>query len=129
MKNKKMIIAAVALVAVIGILLGVYFATRPETVEGAKGYTVIVVHANGNEKTFNYRTDREYLADALLDEKLVQGDMTQYGLTIHTVDGELASWEQDQAYWSIYIGDEYALTGASEIPVTDGGVYKLIYTK
>ena len=42
MKNKKMVLAVVALVVVIGLMMGVYFATRPETMEGAKGYTVTV---------------------------------------------------------------------------------------
>ena len=50
--NKKIIIAIVALVAVIGIFLGIFFLTRPETQQGAKEITVIVVHNDGTEKTF-----------------------------------------------------------------------------
>ena len=37
--NKKIVIAVIALVAVIGIMLGVYAATRPEATEGAKTIT------------------------------------------------------------------------------------------
>ena len=128
MKNKKLVAVAVALVLVVALMAGVWFATRPETEAGSKGYTVTVVHKDGSEKVFEYRTDAEYLAEALLEEGLVAGEESQYGLTIITVDGEAAAWETDNAYWAIWIGDEMAMTGASEIPVYDGSAYKLEYT-
>ena len=127
MKNKKLIVAVVALL-VIALMAGVWAATRPETQSGAKGYSVTVVHKDGSVKEFAYRTDAEYLAEALLEEQLVEGDQTQYGLTIITVDGEAAVWETDNAYWAIFVGEEMAMTGASEIPVYDGSTYKLEYT-
>lgn len=127
--NKKIIVAVIALAAVIGLLMGVYYATRPQPQVGEKSITVTVIHKDGSQSVHHYQTDREYLADVLLDNKLVEGNMAQYGLEIFSVEGEEASWEKDQAYWSITIGEEYATTGASGIPVTDGGTYKLIYTK
>jgi len=128
MKNKKLVIAAIAVLAVIALMAGIWFATRPETEAGSKGYTVTVVHKDGSEKVFEYRTDEEYLAGALLEEGLVSGEDSQYGLTIITVDGEAAVWETDNAYWAIWIGEEMATTGISEIPVYDGSSYKLEYT-
>ena len=128
MKNKKLVLAAVAIVLVIGLMVGVWMATRPETESGSKGYTVTVIHKDGTEKVFEYRTDEEYLAGALLEEGLVSGEDSQYGLTIITVDGEAAVWEADSAYWAIWVGEEMAVTGASEIPVYDGSTYKLEYT-
>ena len=127
MSKKTIIIAIVALVALIGILLGVYFVTRPETQEGEKTFTVIVVHKDGTEKTFQYRTDEEYLDQVLLAEGLIEGYQDQYGLVIEKVDGEAAVWETDSAYWSLYIGEEYATTGISATPVYDGSVFKLVY--
>lgn len=128
MKNKKMVIAAIAVLAVIGLMAGIWFAARPETETGSKGYTVTVIHKDGTVKDFAYRTDAEYLAEALLEEGLVSGEDSQYGLTIIAVDGEAAVWETDNAYWAIWIGEEMAMTGASEIPVYDGSTYKLEYT-
>lgn len=128
MKNKKLVIAAIALAVVIGLMAGIWFAARPETEAGSKAYTVTVVHKDGSVKDFSYRTDEEYLAGALLEEGLVSGEDTQYGLTIITVDGEDAVWATDNAYWSILIGTEYATIGASEIPVYDGSTYTLEYT-
>ena len=129
MKNKKVIVAAVALVVVIGLMLGLWMATRPETQEGSKAYTVTVIHKDESVKVFEYRTDAEYLAEALLEQGLVSGEESQYGLTIITVDGEAAVWETDSAYWAIWIGEEMAMTGASEIPVYDGSTFTLEYTR
>lgn len=128
MKNKKLILAVVALVAVVAVFLCIWFATRPETSQGAKTVTVTVVHSDGTSKEFTCHTDEEYLAPVLVAENIAQGDITQYGLTIHTVDGERASWEANQSYWALFIGEEYATTGASETPVNDGDVFKLVYT-
>ena len=128
MKNKKLVIAAIALAVVIGLMAGIWFAARPETEAGSKAYTVTVVHKDGSVKDFSYRTDEEYLAGALLEEGLISGEEGPYGLTIITVDGEEAVWATDNAYWAIWIGEEMAMTGASEIPVYDGSTYTLEYT-
>lgn len=128
MKNKKLILAAVALVAVAALMLGAYFLTRPDTAEGSKTITVTVVHRDGSEKVFTCRTEAENLDDVLLAEGLVEGDDSAYGLYIHTADGERALWEEDGAFWAVYIGSESAVDGVSKIPVYDGGEYSLVYT-
>ena len=128
MKNKKLVLAAIAVIAVIGLMAGIWMSTRPETQTGSKGYSVTVIHKDGTVKDFSYRTDAEFLAEALLEEGLVSGEDSQYGLTIITVDGEDAVWATDNAYWAIWVGEEMAVTGASEIPVYDGSTYKLEYT-
>ena len=125
--NKKTILAIVALVVLIGIFLCVYVLTRPETQQGSKTITVIVVHKDGTEKTFTYHTDEEYLDKVLIAEGLMEGHEDQYGMVIDKVDGEAAIWETDNAYWSLYIGEEYATTGISMTPVYDGNTYKLVY--
>lgn len=127
MQNKKLILAIIALVAVIAILAGVYFATRPETQQGAKTITITVIHKDQTEKTFTYHTDEEFLDKVLLAEGLIEGTEGQYGLVIEKVDGEEAIWETDNAYWSLYIGEEYATTGISATPVYDGSTFKLVY--
>ena len=128
MNNKKIIIAVIAVIAVIGIMAGVWFATRPQVQEGGKSITVIVVHKDGSEKVFELETDALYLGDVLMEEKIVEGEMGPYGLMISAVDGEVADWNVDQSYWAIFIGEEYATTGADGIPVYGGDVYKLVYT-
>ena len=128
MKNKKLFIAVIALVAVIALMAAAYVLTRPETVAGGKTVTVTVIHGDGTSKDFTYSTDAEYLGEVIVAEGLVNGENGPYGLYFDTVDGETASWEANQGYWSILIGEEYATTGADSIVLTDGGVYKLVYT-
>ena len=128
MKNKKLVIAAIAVLVVIALMAGIWFATRPETEAGSKGYAVTVVHKDSTVKEFSYRTDAEFLDDALLAEGLIAGEDGPYGLTIITVDGEGAVWDTDNAYWSILVDGEYATTGISEIPVYDGSSFTLEYT-
>jgi hypothetical protein len=90
--------------------------------------TVIVVHKDGSEKVFEVETDALYLGEVLLEEGIVEGEVGPYGLMISAADGEVADWNVDQSYWAIFIGEEYATTGADGIPVFGGDVYKLVYT-
>lgn len=130
MKNKKIVIALIALVAVVGLMLGIWTATRPQTNTQTKTITVTVVHSDGAEKNFTYVTDAGKLSEVLLAEGLVTGYASeQYGFTIESVDGVSADWATDGAYWALYVGDEYAITSAAGIELTDGGVYRLVYEK
>ena len=128
-KNTKLIIAVIALVVVIAALLCVYAFTRPETSQGAKTFTVEVIHADGSTKTFEYHTDEEYLGAVLLAEGLITGEEGPYGLTVITVDGEDAVWEKDNAYWAIMVNGAYGESGVDATPVNDGDVFQLVYTK
>ena len=90
--------------------------------------TVIVVHKDGTERVFELETAALYLGEVLLEEGIVEGEIGPYGLMISAADGEVADWNVDQSYWAIFIGEEYATTGADGIPVFGGDVYKLVYT-
>ncbi len=127
MKNKKTVLAVIALVAVIAIFAGVYFATRPEASQGSKAITVTVVHADGSSKDFEYRTDAEKLGAFLEEKGLIESKGADEGM-FHTVDGEKADWNVNQSYWAFYIGEDYAITGIYDTNITDGAVYKLVYT-
>lgn len=127
-KNTKLMIGIIALVVVIAALIGVYALTRPETSQGAKTFTVEVVHADGSSKTFTYHTDEEYLGAVLEAEGLIKGEMGPYGLEIHEVDGERAVWEENGAYWAIFVNGEYGSTGVDITPVNDGDSFKLEFT-
>lgn len=127
-KNTKLILAVAAVAVLIAILLGVWFATRPETTQGAKTITVEVVHKDGSTKTFTCHTDEEYLAEVLVREGIVEDNQGPYGLYILVADGERADYDTDGAYWSVLQNGEPAATGASEVPVHDGDSFSLVYT-
>ena len=126
MKNKKMILIAVAVVAVAALMLGVFLATRPETKAGSK--TVTVVHKDGTEKVFTCHTDAEYLGTVLVDEGIVVANYGEFGLYFDTADGETADWNVDGGWWQVFVGEEAAITGADQIVIADGDTFKLVYT-
>lgn len=125
MKNKKILIAAIALVVVVGTLLGVWLATRPKTQDGMKTFTVTVIHQNKTEKTFTYETNKDKLGQVLEEEGLIIGSGD--GM-FHTVDGEKADWNENKSYWGFYIGEEYAVKGIYDTDIENGAEYKLVYT-
>ena len=96
--------------------------------EGSKAFTVIVIHKDGTKKTFNYKTDEQYVGKVLQESGLIKGNAGPYGLEITEVDGEKAVYAEDKAYWAVYEGEEYALQGIDTTPAVDGGIYKLVYT-
>jgi len=127
MKNKKLIIALLVLIFAVATLLSVYYASGPSVQEGSKAITVTVVHADGSEKKFEYRTDAEMLGAFLEEKGLIDSQGADQGM-FHTVDGEKADWNVNQSYWAFYLGEEYAMTGIYDTPITDGAIYKLVYT-
>ena len=126
MKNKKTIIALVAVILAVALLAGIYLAARPQTTEGEKTFTLTVVHSEGS-KDFTITTQEEFLAHALIAEGIITDEGIETGMYL-TVDGETASWEENQAYWAIYVGEDYATVGMNDLPIEDGAVYKLEYT-
>lgn len=127
MKNKKIILAAIALVLVAATMLAVYFITRPKPQEGQKNITVTVLHSSGQKKVFSYTTDGDYLGPVLEEAGLIVMDDEQKTM-FSTVDGEKAVWAENNSYWALYVDGQYAMVGINEVPLQDGGSYKLVYT-
>lgn len=128
MKNKKMILIAVALIACVAVMLGIYMATRPETVAGSKTITVTVVHKDGSEKVFTCQTEEEKLGPVLVAEGIVEAAYGEFGLYFNTADGETADYSVDGGWWQIFVGEESAVDGADKIVIADGDTFKLVYT-
>lgn len=94
---------------------------------GAKTIEVIV-EAGEYSVIFTVKTDKDTLADALVEHGLISGEETQYGLSVYYVNGIKADWNTDGAYWAVYEGADYATTGVSFIEIEDGDSFKLAYT-
>lgn len=95
--------------------------------EGVKSITLTVVHGDGASKDFTIETSQEMLGAALQDEKLIEGDESEYGLFVTTVDGETADSSQQQ-WWCLTAGGETVTTGVDSTPVEDGGKYEFTLT-
>lgn len=128
MKNKKLFLALTALVVVAAVMIGIYVLTRPETEEGTKTITVKVVHGDGSEKTFTCSTEHDVLGEVLIEEGLVEGELGEFGLFISAVDGEMADYNADGAWWGVYHNGELAVLGADTLPISDGDAFSLVYT-
>ena len=116
------------MVLVVAALVGVYFATRPQVTAGEKSFTLVITHKDGSTKTEKFTTEAEYLGPFLEEKQLIKGEEGPYGIFIKEVEGEKAVYEEDNAYWAFYVGDEYASLGIDKTPIEDGATYKLIYT-
>lgn len=86
-------------------------------------FTLEVVHLDGTQKSFEVKTYKTILGDALTEKGYIDGYQSQYGLTVETVDGETLDWETSGAYWALYIDGDYAPTGVSLTKIEDGQTY------
>lgn len=104
-------------------------ATYREDTELGEGALTVTVTVTAEERSvvFTLHTDKENLADALLEHELCQGEVTQqYGLMISHVNGIRADYNLDAGYyWSLLVEGEYAMEGASSTPIVEGGSYEL----
>lgn len=128
--NKKKIgIAVGVIVVLIAALLIIFNVAKPKASAGAKAVTIEVVDNTGASTDYDVKTDAEFLAQVFdeVDGLTVEGDTTEYGLYITTVNGVTADYNVDGAYWAIYINGDYGMYGADQQPVTDGDSYSLKY--
>lgn len=67
-----------------------------EVGEGATAFTFEVVEADGNTTVFTVNTDKKTVGEALLDNALVEGEDSEYGLYVKTVNGITADCSIEQ---------------------------------
>lgn len=129
--NKKKIILAVgALVLVAAIFAGVYFALAPKASSGGKEITIEVIDDAQASTVYEVSTDAEYLGDAIRETEglTVEGTESEYGLMVDTVNGVVADYNENGAYWAFYVDGEYCMYGMDQQPIEDGQAYQIIYT-
>ena len=88
-----------------------------------KEFTFTVTHSDGTEKTFELKSEKKTVGEALIDEKLISGEDSIYGLMVYTVDGETVKYEDDGKYWAFYIDGAYATAGVDSTDITEGSTY------
>ena len=86
-------------------------------------FKVIVTDLEGKETTFDYTSDKATVGEVLIEEGLIEGHETEYGLYVDSVNGIALDWDKDGKYWAFYINGEYAMTGVDTTDVEDGAVY------
>ena len=96
--------------------------------EGEKTFE-LVVSTETKSITLTVHTDKATVGDALVEYGIIEGDESEYGLYINSVNGITADYDENQSYWALYVDGEYALEGIDATKITEGVVYKLVYTK
>ena len=134
MKNSKALKWVLIVLLAAAAMFGIYKVFGPKPSEGSKAVVVEVVDDQGNTKTYNTKTDAEFLKE-VMDELKAKTDFTydgadsEFGLYITAINGLEADYEKDNAYWAIYVNGEYGLYGADQQPVTDGDTYRFAFEK
>ena len=103
------------------------YAEDTEIGEGAHS-VLIEVKAGDKSVTLTLHSDKDNLADILTENKIAEGDDSEYGLYIKKVNGILADFDVDGSYWGLFKDGEMTSTGASGITISDGEHYELVYT-
>lgn len=130
--RKKIIIGAVILIVLLAAFAVIYVVFGPKAAQGSKEYILKVVDDNGETTQYTGHTDAEYLRGALeelekSDDLTIEGEESDYGLFIDTVNGVTADYSKDKAYWALYVNGEYGNYGVDSQPLTDGDIYSLVY--
>jgi hypothetical protein len=142
-KMKKTMQVTISVVLVICCLLGLTACGKPaqtglwanatytEDTQLGEGTKTVVVEVTAEEKTvtFTVKTDEKTVGAALLEQKLIAGDQSEYGLYIKTVNGIIADYDVDQTYWAFYVNGEYAMTGVDATEIAEGVTYQLVRSK
>lgn len=97
--------------------------TPSQEVKNELSFKFVVVDAEGVETTFDITTDKATVGEALLDEKLIEGEDSEYGLYVKTVNGITADYNVNGTYWAFYVNGEYASAGVDSTEVVDGATY------
>lgn len=86
-------------------------------------FTFVVVDVDGNETSFEVTTDKTIVGDALLQEGLIEGEESQYGLYVKTVNGITLDFDTDGKYWAFYVNGEYGMVGVDATEIVEGATY------
>lgn len=128
--NKMMrLILCTVLIAVMALMAAGCGSKSAETTAPGVSFTFVVTDLEGNESTFDITTSKATVGEALLDEGLIVGEDSEFGLYVTSVNGMTADWDNDQTYWAFYIDGEYAMTGVDATEVTEGATYSFVLTK
>lgn len=130
-KSVKIILGVTGVAVLIAALVAVWmiFGAKPQA--GAKEITIEVINSADESIVYELNTDAEYLRQAMdeADGLTYDGTESEYGLMISTINGEVADYNVDGAYWSFYVNGEYCNYGIDTQPVMDGDAFVIEYAQ
>ena len=106
-------------------------ATYRSDKEFGKGEKTVEVEVKVEEQsvTFTIHTDADTLGAALLEHELIEGEDSQFGIYVKTVNGILADYDVDKSYWGFYQNGEYLMSGVDTTAIVGGEHFEIVYSK
>ena len=123
--KKKLIVGVSVLLVVVLAFAAVYLLTKPKAQQGAKTITVQVVVSDTDTKDFTIHTDEEYLRGALEAENLIEGDESEFGLFVTSVNGVKVDDSKNE-WWNFKKDGQDLMTGVDTTPVADGDSFEIV---
>jgi len=96
--------------------------------EGETVFRFEVTDDNGTVAVWNVHTDETTVGAALLEAGLIEGDMSDMGLMVKTVNGLRADFTEDGFWWAFYVDGEMAMAGVDSTDIEEGKVYAFVHT-
>ena len=97
--------------------------------EGETTFMFDVEFEDGSIHKYEVKTDETTVGAALIAVGLIEGEDSEYGLYVKTVDGVTLDFDADAAYWAFFAGDEMAATGVDSTEIEAGVHYKFAFAK
>lgn len=91
--------------------------------QGNTQFTFTVTDADNQETVYEIHTDQTVVGDALTELGLIDGEESEYGLYVKTVNGITVDYDTDGKYWAFYVDGEYAQTGVDATDIHPGSTY------
>jgi len=96
--------------------------------QGSTVFRFEVKDNTGTVTAWNVHTDKTTVGDALLEVGLIDGDVSEFGLFVLEVNGLVADFSANNAWWALYIDAEMAMIGVDSVEIEPGKVYLFAYT-
>ncbi len=93
--------------------------------EGETTFPLTITDKEGTSIKIEVKTDKTTVGDALIELDLMDGEDSDFGMYVKSVNGITADYNTDGVYWAFYIDGEYATTGIDVTEITEGTAYEL----
>ena len=84
---------------------------------GNTQFKFTVVTNDGKQTEFLINTDKKTVGEALIENKLIEGEDSTYGLYVKTVNGTTLDFDKHGLYWAFYVNGEYATSGVEKTEI------------
>ncbi len=101
-------------------------ATYTSNVTLGNGEKTVTLDIDASDKkiTITLKTDKETLGEAMHEQGLINDPSF-----FDTLNGILASWDKDKAYWAFYQGETMMPYGVNDQKISGGESFRFVYTK